>query len=299
MKFFKRLFKGLKDYLWIILGSLIVAISINVFMVPFKIAPGGVSGVATVLHYLSYGKLPVGTTMLVLNVPLFLAGMRFIGKRFAIRTLFSTILLSMIIDFSQSISTNFAENYLSKLGYSSLAPDLLLYSIYGGLMMGLGLGIVFKFGATTGGSDLAARIINHFKPNLTMGQTILSIDSCVIIFAAISFQSVQLGMYSILTLFISSKVIDTVLEGINYAKAVFIISNKSDEIAARILEELDRGVTALKGKGMFTGENKQVLLCVLHRGQLPILKEITKKVDENAFVILTDIREVLGEGFKN
>jgi uncharacterized membrane-anchored protein YitT (DUF2179 family) len=294
-----KLLKNWKDYLWITVGSFITAISINVFMVPFKIAPGGVSGVATVLHYLSFGKLPVGTTMLALNVPLFLAGIRFIGKKFVIRTLYSTILLSLFIDFSESMSTYFVVNYLSRLENYVSTPDLLLYSIVGGALMGIGLGIVFRFGATTGGSDLAARIVNHFKPNLTMGQIILMIDSSVIIFASISFKSFQLGLYSIVTLFVSSKVIDAVLEGVNFAKAVFIISDKSDQIAVRILKELERGVTALKGTGMYTGTDKKVLLCVLHRGQIPILKEITREVDERAFVILADVREVLGEGFKN
>jgi len=298
MKLFKKIFRSVKDYLWIILGSIITAISINVFMVPFKIAPGGVSGVATVLHYLSFGKFPVGTTMLVLNVPLFLAGIKFIGKKFALRTLFSTIVLSLFIDATQTLSTYFVEKYLSRLENSSATPDMLLYSIFGGLLMGIGLGIVFRFGATTGGSDLAARIVSHFKPNYTMGETILFIDCSVIVFAAISFQSFQLGLYSIVTLYISSKVIDAILEGVNFAKAVLIISDKSDQIAVRILKELDRGVTCLKGTGMYTGENKEVLLCVLHRGQLPQLKEMTKEVDEKAFVILADIREVLGEGFK-
>jgi uncharacterized membrane-anchored protein YitT (DUF2179 family) len=164
--------------------------------------------------------------------------------------------------------------------------------------MGAGLGIVFRSGATTGGTDLAARITNHFAPNLTMGQILLFIDTSVIIFAAIAFQSFLLALYAIVTLFISSKVIDAVLEGVNFAKSVFVISDRPDEISERILKDLDRGVTALKGTGMYTGKDKQVLLCVLHRGQLPLLKEIVKIIDPKAFIILTDIREVLGEGFK-
>ena len=164
--------------------------------------------------------------------------------------------------------------------------------------MGVGLGLVFRYGATTGGTDLAARIVNHFIPGFTIGQTLLFIDTTVVIVAAVAFQSFLLGMYAIVTLFIASKIIDAILEGVNFAKALFIISDRSDEIAVRIMKELDRGVTALKGTGMYTGNNKQVLFCVVHRSQLPALKEIAGEIDRNAFIVLADIREVLGEGFQ-
>lgn len=295
---FKKTFKVLKEYLWIIAGSIITAAAINLFLVPYKIAPGGVTGIATVIYYLSNNRFPVGVTMLVLNIPLFLFGMRFIGGRFTIRTLFSTIFLSAIIDLSKPYTDYFTAHYFIKLDNLAASPDYLLYSIFGGFFMGVGLGLVFRSGATTGGTDLAARIVNHFAPHLTMGQILLFIDSSVIIFAAIAFNSFLLALYAILSLFICSKVIDAILEGVNFAKAVFIISDKSDEIAKLIMAELDRGVTAFKGTGMYTGNDKQVLYCVLHRGQLPILKQLVKKIDPTAFVILTDIREVLGEGFK-
>lgn len=295
---FKKILRGWKDYVWIIIGSFITAVAINIFLVPYKIAPGGVSGIATVLYYLSNGRLPVGATMLALNVPLFLAGIRYIGGKFAFRTFFGAVALSVIIDTTGQFSKYIVDNYFVRLELSPSSPDLLLYSIFGGVIMGLGLGIVFRSGATTGGSDLAARIVKHFWPNLTMGQILLLIDTSIIAFAAISFNSFQLGLYAVVSLFVSSKIIDAILEGINFAKAVFIISDKPHEISRRILFELDRGVTALKGTGMFTGSEKEVLLCVLQRGQLPSLKRIVKSVDEKAFIILTDIREVLGEGFK-
>ncbi|MCX7746367.1 MAG: YitT family protein [Clostridia bacterium] len=291
-----KAFKIGYDYFWLVIGSILTAASINIFLVPYKIAPGGVSGVATVVYYLSGGAFPVGTTMLVLNIPLFIFGIRFIGRKFIVRTLFSTLLLSLVIDFTEPYSRDIVKQYFLK--FEGGAPDILLYSIFGGVLMGIGLGIVFKFGATTGGSDLAAKIVNHFMPNFTMGQMILFIDTSIIIFAAISFNSFTLALYAIVTLAISSKVIDAILEGVNFAKAVFIISDKSDEIGQRILVDLDRGVTSLNGTGMYTGSNKNVLLCVLHRGQLPGLKELVNKVDEKAFIILTDVREVLGEGFK-
>lgn len=294
---FTRFFKDWKDYLWIILGSIITAAAINIFLVPYKLAPGGVTGIATVIYYLSGERFPVGTTMLVLNVPLFILGMSFIGGKFILRTLFSTIFLSAAIDLSEPVTTYFVDYYLTKAGHMSASPDLLLYSIFGGFFMGLGLGFVFRSGATTGGTDLAARIVHHFIPQLTMGQLLLVIDSSVILFAAIAFDSFLLALYSILSLYLSTKVIDAILEGVNFAKAVYIISEKPDEIAQKIMNDLDRGVTALRGIGMYSGKDKTVLYCVLHRGQLQQLKDLVGKTDPDAFVILSDVREVLGEGF--
>jgi uncharacterized membrane-anchored protein YitT (DUF2179 family) len=298
MSVLKSAFKGWEDYFWIVVGSILTAASINVFLVPYKIAPGGVTGLATVIHYLSNARFPVGMTMLALNIPLFMAGIKFIGKKFIILTLFSTFLLSFVIDLSEPYTSAFVERYFSRFEGLEAAPDLLLYSIFGGSLMGVGLGLVFKSGATTGGTDLAARILNHFIPRLTMGQAMFLIDASVVVFAAIVFNSFLLAMYATVTLYISSKVIDVLLEGINFAKALFIISDESQEIAQRIMKDLNRGVTALKGKGMYTGNDKQVLMCVVHRSEFAQLKEIVTEIDRKAFIVLSDIREVLGEGFK-
>ncbi|HHW00303.1 MAG TPA: YitT family protein [Clostridiaceae bacterium] len=294
-----KIFEVCKEYLLIIIGSIITAASINIFLVPYKIAPGGVSGIATVIYYLTNGSISVGIIMLVLNVPLFIMGIKYIGKKFIVRTLFSTVFLSVAIDVTEPLANSFIEKFL--LGYDQMASysDVLLYSIFGGFLMGLGLGMVLRSGATTGGTDLAAKIVHNFIPGFTVGQILLFIDTSVIIFAAISFGSFQLALYAIVTLYISSQVIDAILEGVNFAKAVFIISDKSDEISQKLMTTLDRGVTALKGTGMYTGNDREVLLCVVHRGQLKQLKEIVNDIDKKAFVILTDVREVLGEGFKN
>ncbi|WP_265445624.1 YitT family protein [Acetivibrio straminisolvens] len=298
MKDIKKLLTELKDYLLITIGSLITAISINVFMVPYKIAPGGISGVATIIYYLTDAKIPVGIAMLVLNIPLFLMGIKLIGKRFIIKTLYGTILLSLLIDTTQPLTDYFVANYLTSAEDYLYSPDILLYSIFGGLLLGIGLGLVFRSGATTGGTDLAARIVNHIVPAFTMGETLLFIDTGIIVFAAFVFKSVQLGLYSIVTLYISSKIIDAILEGVNFAKALLIISDFPEKIASSIMKDLDRGVTALKGKGMFTGSDKEVLFCVVQRRQIPMVKKIVREIDKKAFIVLTDIREVLGEGFK-
>ncbi|HEX2946787.1 MAG TPA: YitT family protein [Clostridia bacterium] len=296
MKRKEKFVRGLKDYLWIIVGSLITAAAINIFLVPYKIAPGGVTGIATVIYYLSGERFQVGTVMLILNVPLFLFGMKFIGRRFTVRTLFSTILLSVIVDVAEPLTKYIiAELELERL---TASPDYLLYAVFGGFFMGLGLGFVFKSGATTGGTDLAARIVHHFNPSLSMGKTLLFIDSAVIVFAAVAFKSFLLALYSVLSLYISSKIIDVILEGVNFAKSIFIVSDFADSISQAVMNELDRGVTALKGLGMYTGNEKKVLYCVIQRGQLAQLKEIVKRIDPSAFIILNDVTEVLGEGFK-
>jgi len=298
MKLKTRIRKSLKDYFFIIVGSLIPSVGINVFLVPFKISSGGISGIATILFYLTEKRIPVGITVLALNIPLFIIGYRFLGRKFAVRTLFCIFFFSLFLNITNPISNSFALQYLVKYGQSPTNPDLFLYSIFGGFLMGLGLGIVFKAGSTTGGTDILARIIGHFNSRFTIGQALLFIESGIVVFAAVAFQSFLLALYSIVTLYIQSKVIDAVLEGVNFAKSVFIISDNSVEIAQRILKELERGVTSLKGTGMYTGSNKDVLLCILHRSQLSALKEIVNTADEKAFIILTDVREVFGEGFR-
>lgn len=295
----KKVFSIIVNYIYIVIGCLITAGAIDIFLLPYKIAPGGITGIATVLFYITNSKVPVGVIILILNVPLFLGGMKLIGKRFFLRTLVSTILLSVFIDIIEPFSSRFVTSFLGGFTDSSSNSNLLLYCIFGGVMMGVGLGIVFRAGSTTGGTDLAAQMVHRFVPRFTVGQILMVIDGLVVVFAAIAFKSFLLGLYAIVTIYISSKVIDTVLEGVDYAKAVFIISNNSEIISKKIMTEIDRGVTGLHGTGMYTGTEKQVLLCVLDRAQIPKLKALVKSVDASAFVIMTDVREVLGEGFKS
>ena len=264
------------------------------FLVPYKLAPGGVTGVATVLFYLLGEVVPVGTIMLILNVPLFAFGYKLIGRKFIVRTLVSTVLLSVMIDLSEPLTSKFIE--LLTLEKLTDAPDYLLYAIFGGFSWDLTRFCV-QIRATTGGTDLAARIMHHFFPGFTIGRALLLIDTAVIIFAAIAFRSFLLALYSILALYISTKIIDVILEGMNFAKSVFIISEHAHTIAQDIMKELDRGVTAFKGVGMYSNTDKTVLYCVLHRGQLQQLKSLVRRTDPSAFVILSEVTEVLGEGF--
>ena len=292
-----KVLSTLKSYLLITFGAGITALAINIFLVPYKIAPGGLSGLATVLYYLTNGKLRIGITMLAINVPHFVMGYKIIGRKFFIRTVYGTVVLSVIIDTTEKYIGNIAQKLLLDGNASSVAPDILLYSIIGGFLSGIGLGIVLKMDATTGGTELAAKLLNKLFHSLTIGQMLLAIDAIIIMFAIIIFNSILIGLYSLVSLFITIKVIDAIVEGVDYARAIFIISEKQDEISRRLLVELDRGVTELKGRGVYSGKDKNVLLCVAARTQVQQLKEIVHEIDKNAFMILTDVREVLGEGF--
>jgi uncharacterized membrane-anchored protein YitT (DUF2179 family) len=273
-----------KSYLVVLSGSVVVSLGVNLFLVPNKIAGGGVTGLATVIYYLS--GLPVGVIMLLLNIPLFILGIRVLGKSFGIKTLFATIMLSLAIDLLSPF-------------LKPLTDDLLLASLFGGLFVGLGLGIVLRQNASTGGTDLGAKIVHKLIPYVSVGQLLLIIDACIVLIAAVVFNNYELGLYATVTIFIVSRVIDTVVVGVNYTKAVHIISDKHKEIAQFLVSDMDLGLTSLSGQGMFSHQQKNVLLCVIRRRELPNLKSAVNKIDKKAFVFVTDVREVLGEGFSS
>lgn len=270
----------LLEYLQIVIGSFIGSLGLTMFLVPNKVAAGGVSGLATVLHYL-FG-LPVGWTMLAMNIPLFVAGVIFLGKGFGLKTLAGALLFSVFTEATKN--------------FPVLTHDLLLSTVYGGLILGVGLGIVFRARGSTGGSDLAAMLINYFIPTVSIGQGILFVDFFVIGLDGVAFNW-ELAMYSWIALYVSSKVIDLIQEGVNYSKAVYIISDEAENISRKILNEMERGVTFLGAKGAYTGEEKNVLMCVVTRLELTRLKNIVHELDPRAFVIVHDVHEVLGEGF--
>ena len=266
---------------YVLIGVVLITISINSFFLKLKIAPGGVSGLATVIHYLT--NISVGTIVFVLNIPLFIAGFLAFGKRFSLKTLAATFLLSFLLD--------------NTLFLPQITDDMLLASIFGGIIMGCGMAFVFKGGATTGGTDIAAKVVNKYFPSFNISEQLFFIDGLVVVFAMIVFKDFDIGLYSIITIWLSAKVIDIVFEGVGFAKAMFIISNNGEEIGNRIIEEVGRGVTGLNGEGLYLKNEKKVLLTVVNRMQIPVIKRIAKEIDKNAFVIITDVREALGEGF--
>jgi uncharacterized membrane-anchored protein YitT (DUF2179 family) len=292
----KRMMKHTLSLLQILLGSIILALAMNLFLIPYRIAPGGVSGIATVLFHLSDGKIPVGVTMLVINIPLFLSGLRARGKYFVIKSIVGAVLLSALIDLSEPWLSDFAVRFLSSTNGTE-PQDLLLYAIAGGVASGLGLGFVFKEEATTGGTDMAAALLHKVFPWIPVGKMLIVLDGLVVLFATIVFKSFRLGLYSTIALYLSAKTLDAFLEGINFSKSLMIISSKADIIAKSLMEEIDRGVTGLYGKGMYTDNPYTVLLCVVKKEEIHKVKNIVREIDPNAFVLLTDVREVLGEGF--
>ncbi len=282
------------DYLVMTFGVFISAIAVNVFLVPFKIHSGGVSGIATVLFYIFKEKVPLGVLIILLNLPLFIAGIKVIGKRFMIRTLFATLGYTIAIDLTASWLNKIAEHIHIE---SNAIPDLLLFCLFGGALMGLGLGLVFTRNSCTGGSDLFAEILRKKGIHLSMGTLMFMFDIISVVMSLIVFRNFLLVMYSIFAIFVSMKVIDFILDGVNFAKAVYIMTEKSEEMADLIIEKLGRGVTGFYGRGMYLKKDRETLFCVVKNRQLPALKKLVKEKDDKAFMIITTAHQVLGEGF--
>lgn len=281
-------------YSLIIIGSFILAAGFVYFITPYRIVPGGVYGIAIVLHYMTKGVwdfmpsgLPIGLTGLILNIPLTIAGIKILGPRFGIKTVIGFILTSVFIDLLTMLR-----------GEAPLVEnDALLSSIFGGVLIGAGLGLIFKSKATSGGSDIVAMIIaKHTR--LPLGQLMIYVDSGIVLIGLAAFGDWKIPLYSWIVIFITGKVIDVVLEGISYNKSVMIISNHYEEIRKKIIEDLNRSGTLFRGEGMYRGEPKTVIYTVLTRRELAILESHIHKIDPDAFLTVTDASEILGEGFK-
>ncbi len=272
--------KKILPYLGIALGSLVFALSLNLFLVANGLAEGGFTGLALLIHYLT--KWPVGSILLTLNIPLFLIGWKFWGKTFFIRTLLGVVGVSVAVDLTA--------------GFNFQTDDLLLSALYGGVLSGAGLGIVLRSGATTGGIDILARLI-YEKAGISMGKVFFLFDLLVITLVA-SILGPEKALYTLVALFISSRVIDRLIEGIDEARAVTIISGLNQAIANSIINNLERGATIIKGYGAYTGKEKNVLYVVVNKQELLPLKKIIREIDPRAFIIISNVYEVLGEGFR-
>lgn len=270
-------------YLVVIIGSLLYAAAISLFLDPNQLAPGGVSGLAIVVNRLTH--LPTGVLMLCMNIPLMIIGIWKLGFRFFVSTIVTIAISSWATDLIAP--------------YGPLTTDPLLASLAGGAMMALGMGLLFKVGATSGGSDIVVRLIKLKYKHIKTGTLFLMVDACVVTLSAIIFRNINLGLYAALALVISSIVFDLVLYGTDEAKLVYIITEKEDAITNRILAELEIGVTHLHGTGAYTDNPKQVILCAMQKRLLPQLQEIATQEDPFAFLIITSASEVYGEGFKD
>jgi uncharacterized membrane-anchored protein YitT (DUF2179 family) len=256
-------------------------VGMNMFMIPNMLAPGGVSGLAVVLYHLF--RLPVGATIILLNIPLFIVGYLVLGPRVVIQSLLGTFLFSIAVEATAP--------YLP-----AATDDLLLASVYGGVVMGVGVGLVFRYRGSTGGTGLLSLILAKAK-GISPGQAMLWGDLVVLGAAVFVFGS-EAAMYAAVALFVSVKVIDGILEGLGLAKSVIIITKSGEAINEKLLYELSRGVTWLEGHGGYTGQSREVLLCVVTRQQIATLKAIVRNIDPDAFVIIGNATEVHGEGFQ-
>jgi len=243
---------------------------------------GGVSGIAIILYYIF--RSPVGITMLLLNIPIFVLGIKMLGSSFGFKTLYGTFILSLFVD-------------LLNLFKLPVIKDPIIATVYGGILGGLGLGIVFKYGGSTGGTDILAQVFSHFT-GLNIGQSLLIIDGIIVISAGFIFDFV-LALYALLVIFIQGYSIDLVQQGLSYTKAALIFSDRPRDIGEKILKELGRGVTVFYGMGLYTGREREILYCVVSQSEVGRLKEIIHKNDPKAFVVITPAHEVLGEGFKS
>ncbi|MEM1484065.1 YitT family protein [Oscillospiraceae bacterium PP1C4] len=270
------------DMLFNLAGCGLFAIALHVFVAPNQIAPGGVSGLSVVLNYLT--GLPIGIWSFIINIPLLLIGTKFLGWWFTGKTLVTVVTLSVMIDYV----VVFLPEYTG---------DALLASLFSGALMGTGLAIVFMRGSTTGGSDIVSRLVQLKYPHIQLGKMLLAIDVVVILISTAVFNNIETALYSMVVVFTSAKVVDSVLYGLDTGKLVYVMSRKSVEISKEVLTELQRGCTLLKSTGAFTQNDSQVLLVAVRRSQYFQLKRIVHTIDPTAFIIVTDSSEVIGEGF--
>ncbi len=265
-----------------ILGSFIMALGVSLFLLPNQLSSGGLAGIATITYYLLH--IPMGTAILVLNIPLFAIAVYKLGKSFFIKSIVGTITLSYFIDI------------LDK--FPPLTNDRFLACVYGGILMGLGTAILLKVDSSTGGSDLISQLAKSYNPMIRMSNIITIIDSIIVALNVIFFGEIEIGLYSAIAIYLMGKIIDILFEGIYFTKLVLVISHKNEEIAKEIGEKIQRGTTGLLGKGMYTQEEKLVLMCAASRGDVGRVKMVARKIDPRCFIIIMNAREVFGLGFK-
>ena len=265
-----------------IIGAFIMAIATSLFLLPNQLSTGGVSGIATIFYY--FLKIPMGTTILAFNIPLFLFAGYKLGKVFLMKSVIGTATFSISIDLLDKIKP--------------LTQDRFLACIYGGIIIGLGTAIILKANSSTGGSDLISHIVKKYNSNIRMSNVITIIDTVIVILNVLFFREVEIGLYSAIAIYLMGKMIDIIFEGVYFTKLLIIISDRNQEIAEEIGERVGKGTTGLFGKGMYTNENKLILMCAASRGDVARVKQTAKKIDPRSFIIIANAREVVGLGFK-
>ena len=273
-----------RDYTWIALGSVLYSLSFDWFYVPNQIGFGGLTALGMILNHLS-PAIPIGTVVLVLNIPIFILGWKFLGGHTLVSSLFAMAATSVLVDLIAAI-------------YTFPPMDPMLAAVFGGVSLGASLGMIFSKGATTGGTDLIARLLKLPFAWLPMGKLLLAVDLSMLLAVSIAFRSMESAMYGIISLYISTLVMDMVLYGLDQSKVAYIVTARPQEIAAEIDRQMDRGATFLHGEGSFSREEKLVLMCAFKQKQIVPLKALVHELDPEAFLIVCDAHEVLGQGFR-
>jgi len=269
------------EYIYIIIGAFLMAVSTALFLLPNQLSTGGISGISTILYYLC--NYSVGLTMLLMNVPLFVIAMVKVNKRLFFKSILGTVLLSVFIDLLENLSP--------------ITNDRFLACIYGGIIMGIGTAIILKAGASTGGTDLLSYVIRAYNNKFKSSRVIIIADTIIIFFNIIFFKEIEIGLYSVIAIYLMGKMIDIIFEGIYFTKIMFIISEKYEEISKEIGILVKRGSTGIYSKGMYSGKQNVMLFCVASRKEVAEIKQIIKQIDKNAFIVTTDAIETLGKGF--
>lgn len=265
-----------------IVGAIIMAIATSLILLPNQLSSGGFAGIATIFYY--FLNIPMGTTILSINIPLFIFAAYKLGKGFVIRSFIGTVTFSFAIDILDRLQP--------------LTQDRFLACIYGGIIIGLGTAIILKANSSTGGSDLISMLVKKYNPNIRTGNVIIIVDVIIVGLNVLLFKEIEIGLYSAIAIYLMGKMIDIIFEGIYFTKLLIIISKRNEEIAEVIGEKIGRGTTGLYGKGMYKDEQKLVLLCAASRGDVVRVKQTAKKIDPESFIIIANAREVVGLGFK-
>ena len=270
------------EFIGTIIGAAIMAFGVASFLLRSQLSSGGIAGIATITYYLL--NIPMGTMILIINIPLFIfAGYR-IGKEFFIKSLVGTISLSLFIDI------------LDK--YPPVTTDRFLASIYGGVIIGIGTAIILKTHSSTGGTELVANLIKTYNPYISMSKYLTIIDIVIVTLNVVFLGQIEIGLYSAIAIYLYGKLVDIIFEGVYFTKLLFIISDKNEEISYAIVNEVKRGVTGLYGKGMYQNKEKLILMCAASRRDVYKIKELARMIDKRSFIVVANAREVVGKGFK-
>ena len=271
------------EYMVIAVASVFFAIAVSLFLDPNKLAPGGVTGIAIIINH--FLDMPTGTLVLIMNIPIMILGIWKFGVKFFISTIVATVMGSVFIDIVAKfpVATN----------------DMFLSALIGGILMGLSIGLIFKVGASTGGTDIIARLLKIRFPHVETGKLFILVDIMIVLASAIAFRDIELAAYAGICVFVSGKALDFVLYGGEGARLIFVISDKEEEIAQKFMTDLDSGVTYVNGIGAYTSADKKIIMCTMTKQMLPKAQDIVRDIDINAFIIVTSANEIVGEGYKS